>query len=75
MMTDGNLTTKIVNLNEDDFQSDHSYNEIKQKMCKEASLNDYIRILASNFELPGCIFVNNVADQDIVNNECHPSLA
>jgi hypothetical protein len=75
LVINGHLLTKLVKLNEEDFQSDHSYNDIKQKMCNEDSLNDYIRILASNYELPGYMFINNVVNQDTVNDEGQHQLA
>jgi hypothetical protein len=75
LVINGDLMTKLVKLNEEDFQSDHSYNDIKHKMCNKASFNDYILILASNFELPGCMFVNNVPDLDTVNDEGQHQLA
>jgi len=40
-------------LSDEDFLED-TYTNIKIKMSNEGTLNNYVKILANAFELPGC---------------------
>lgn len=68
MIVNGHLTTSLLKLTEHDILEEDSYNDIRQKMSNESTLTDYVRILASEFELPGCMFAEN--NQEKVNVDC-----
>jgi hypothetical protein len=56
MVVNGHLTTSLLHLGQEDFDNDESYNDIRKRMSNSSSLNDYVKILATNFELPGCMY-------------------
>jgi hypothetical protein len=68
MVVNGYLTTNLLNLCTGDFETEDSYNHIKMKLSTENNLNDYLQLLASNFEMPCCMFnlakINQIQDKE-----------
>lgn len=54
----GHTTTHLTKLRDEDFESSFSYDDFKKGMSNKLTLNDYAKLLASNFELRGCITVD-----------------
>jgi hypothetical protein len=71
MIVNGHLTTNLLKLSVEDFEGDESYNDIRQKMCKEGALTDYVKTLATNFEIPGCMLAES--NQDVCEEDTFPS--
>ena len=56
MIANGHLTTNLLRLSDEDFAEDGcSYTDMKKKMFNKASLNDYVKVLATNFVIPGYV--------------------
>jgi hypothetical protein len=68
MVVNGHLTSSLLKLTQEDFDNEDSYNDIRKRMSNSSTLNDFVKILATHFELPGCMYdVNsehNVRDDD-----------
>jgi hypothetical protein len=68
MVVNGYLTTCLLKLKNEDFETDDSYNSVRKKIANETSLNDYVKVLAKHFELPDCMF-QDPNNGEVVNEE------
>jgi hypothetical protein len=56
MVVNGYLTTSLMKLSPEDFQTEDSYTSVKKSMANNNTLNDYIKDMAKTFEIPDCLF-------------------